>query len=223
MTLTEILVASVLSALMLVGIVRLESARLQQTDHIRDDAAVKYPSRQEAVQATLHISQRLDRADRFCIRVGAGPCLGAGGVGDVLQVRRPVMTVNVGTGCTPPATTPDPACFDVAGNYRWDQYSLGPSPRQQSLRFYTNTQGGCGNLTPLVREDLSALSFTIDPAAAHIVHVVITWLHPPDAGQQSGDVMTFPGHAATRGRSIDIVTGLADPNAGVSPPPGVCP
>ena len=211
-TLTEIMVASVISVVILLGLLMLESSRISRTEHLRDDAAVKYPSRQEANLALLHISQRLEGADRYVLING----------GEGIQVRRPNMTVNVGTGCLP--TISDPICFDDARNYVWDQYSLAPGTRPTSLRFYSNTHaasnpaGNCSSLSTLVRSDVNDLAFSINASTPHIVDVVITWLHPTDTSTETGTTMIFPGRAILRSRSQNLATGLENQAA-----PSVCP
>ncbi|HEX9564664.1 MAG TPA: prepilin-type N-terminal cleavage/methylation domain-containing protein [Gemmatimonadaceae bacterium] len=222
MTLTEVLVSVVLSAVVLVGVLAVEQSRIAVTQQTRDDAGIRYPARAEAQAVALDLVKRAETADTYCIRSGSGGCAASG---NVLQIRRPVMAVN-GPGCSCVGVpAPQPCCFDIAANYQWDQYRLSTDGRD--LRFFANINAGCGNVRAVVDQDPThnplTVTFTADPkgvGAMNIVGLTITWTHPNDGGPMAGQTMVFPGEIMLRVRSTDVTTGQ-DVN-GVRPPPAAC-
>ena len=114
-TLTEVLVASALAAVIAIGIATLEGSRAKVEQEVIRQSGVA--SDQGAVAlATIGMAQRITQADRVVINNGTG----------VFQFRAPV-------GCM--AGVPAPNCFDNAANFGWEQYRLTGG----QLRLYTNT------------------------------------------------------------------------------------
>lgn len=192
MTLTEVLVGLIVTAIMVAGIAALEMTRSSLSDQARDDAGVKYPSRAEAHIATLHLSKRIETADRYVISGG----------GSTLQVRH-----YDGDNC--PSAIPTPACFDNASNYSWSQYT---SAGDGSFTYYEDSGSGCSGQTLIQSETSVNFSGTED-----LVTFTITWTNPA-----TGDIMEFPGQVKLLQRSQNAGLGLQAPELSVSNPPGVC-
>jgi len=225
MTLTEVLVSVVLSAVVLVGVLAVEQSRIAVTQQTRDDAGIRYPARAEAQAVALDLVKRAETADTYCIRTGSagsGPCLNSG---NILQIRRPVMAVN-GPGCSCVGVpSPQPCCFDIAANYQWDEFVRSPDGRD--LRMFTNMAAGCGSVRTVIDQEPThnplPITYAADPTgtgAMNVVGFTIVWTHPNDGGPMAGQTMVFPGEIMLRVRSTDVTTGQ-DVN-GVSPPPNAC-
>ena len=143
MTLTEVLVASALALVVVVGIGRLDVARFQIGEDIRRVSVGRGIGHQETALAALHLSKHFEVADRLLLinsGVPGSPPFAGGPAGFAnVQLRIPVC----------PAVPPTPACYDVATSYRWDQFVRNGA----ELRYYSNTDtAGCGNLRVLARE-----------------------------------------------------------------------
>ena len=139
-TLMEILVASVLATVVVLGIGSFEGTRVRIGEDLRQRSAVEAPDRVKAALAVLHLMKRLENADRVVLRDtgGTGAIPPATPTTTDVLVRTPIMlsdgALPAGT-CTG-TTPPDPRCFDIAANYRWDEYRLNAGA--QELKFYTN-------------------------------------------------------------------------------------
>ncbi len=193
-TLAEVLIASALSMIILFGLIALDASRMRLTVQTQYNAGTKYPERNEASVSTLRITRELEQGDRFAIIAG-----GAG-----IQIRRPVMTVNLpaGSSCVG-VPVPDAECFDAPQNYQWFQISR--LAATGALRYYRNISAGCGTFDTLVQGDLSAVSFAPDAQDPNVVTYSLTWQNP----DTPGDSMAFPGEVAVRGRTMGTTTGDA--------------
>ena len=206
-TLTEILVASALAAVIAIGIATLEGSRAKVEQEVIRESGVA--SDQGAVAlATIGMAQRITQADRVVINNGTG----------VFQFRAPV-------GCM--AGVPAPNCFDNAANFGWDQYRLTGG----QLRLYTNTGAGCGNLQNLAN-NVTGLSFAyIDFASAppdgwvpdnNLIEYAVTWL-------ESGKDRQFRGRVVSRAVAYSNVNATGNDSGsgmaptGIAPPPAACP
>ena len=208
-TLTELLVASTLAAVVAIGISTLEGGRVKMEQEILGRAGLSSDQNWVAL-ATVGMAQRITQADRFVIDNGTG----------VFQFRVPVGCMAGG----PPAT----ACFDNPANYGWDQYRLTAG----QLRLYTNTGAGCGALQVLAN-NVTGLAFwyidfaPVPPGGAplldnNLMEYSVTWA----AGGKSRN---FAGRASSRAVSYSNVnTTLFDSGSGMAPagvadPPPACP
>ncbi len=191
-TLAEVLVGLVITAVMIAGIVALEMARSSISDQARDDAGIKYPSRAEAHLAALNLTKRIETADRYVVN------------GTSLQLRHPQMTGACAVG------VPAPACFDDPNNYQWSEYQGGAGG---TFLFYRNTGAGCANVQTLVGSDV-AVNFVSN---GDMVAFTLTWTNPGN-----GEVMVFPGEVSLLNRSVNGGLGLQAPSLVVSNPPAGC-
>lgn len=238
-TITELLIASSLGVLVILWIAAIDSARSRmEADFIRRG---KTGSEQPATAlALMDIAKSIQRADRINI-LGTGvpgiPPVGAAGQANV-QLRIPVLVAdNAGagcTGCTVVGAAPPACCFEIAANYRWDQYRVIGT----ELRRYT---GGCGSMKVMARQ-VGALTFMfrheaqdpplsappVNPAGAdnNVLEFAITWdngLPPPNHHTRE-----FRTEATSREIPYSNVnaagglsgSGLSTP--GISDPPAGC-
>ena len=156
-TLIEILVASAVALVVALGIGTMDVGRLRMENEVRSRTGVT--SEQEKVAlAALSLSKALERADRINIRNtginGNLPFNAPPNRGDI-QIRTfepdtecPAIGAGcpiVCTNCTGPL--PPPCCFDIPGNYRWDEYKrLGPpgAPAVANVIWlYRDAAAGC--------------------------------------------------------------------------------
>ena len=159
-----------------------------------------------AAASTAHIAKRLEGADRLNLVPASG----------LYQIRT----------LTCPPGIPAPGCFDTPANYHWHQYRLSG----EELRFYTNTEAGCGSMQVLAKQ-IQLLSFAFvneEPLAPpggeppnqdnNVVEYRLRWSH-------DGRSQEFVGEETIRaGAYTNIATGLQAPWLGdVSPPPAACP
>lgn len=142
LTLTEVLIASTLALVVVIGIGSVDVARVRIDQAIREEVGLSTPERLRAALAALQVAKQLEGADRAVLAT-------LGGVNYYYQFRIPELDTDcptvtascpvVCTGCTGP--TPSPCCFDIATNYRWVQYRWDPTT--ETLKFYDNTVAGC--------------------------------------------------------------------------------
>jgi len=96
LTLMELVVASVLAVVVVLGIGSIDVARVRMQEEIRQTSDAASPGRMEAALTMITIRRGFENADRINL---IGP--------SNLQIRVPLGTT-----------------FDAAGDYRWDQYKL---------------------------------------------------------------------------------------------------
>lgn len=239
MTLTEVLVASTLALLVVIGIGRVDMTRFYIGEEIRQRSAAAGVGQQEAALAALHLSKFLERADRVNLintgQPGVHPFSGPLDEANI-QLRIPQC----------PTAPPDAACFADAANYRWSQYArIG-----NELRFYEDTVSTCSNMRVLAHQ-LS--SFTIayldtapappggeplpgpptpNPADNNMLGFTVAW---DDGATPTPLTHAFRGAVAIRaGAYSDVNADCAGPTGpcdsgtalspgGVSGPPLLCP
>lgn len=156
MTLAEVLIASIIGLMVFIGFTTMDISQVRMQAQVRTDATLNVDQGPAAL-AAIRLARALERADRLCIR--------SNNRGNV-QIRTfkllPADRVNcaaVGPGCPvvcngctvagAPPPPPSACCFDIPGNYQWDQFRRISSTDE--LRLYSNTGAGCGNMTVLAR------------------------------------------------------------------------
>lgn len=232
-TLTEVLIASALTVIVVMGINSLDITRFRIEQDLRQRTGAGSISQREAALAVLHLSKALEQADRANILntgiPGQAPFAGPPGRGN-LQVRIP----------TCPTAPADPTCFDAAANFRWDQYRFDPAT--QTLRFYSNTASGCTSVKTLASQ-IESLTirymdrapappggdpFGVDPSDNNMVQVTLRW---NDGAAISPRTHEFQSEVAVRGMAYSDVNaeaaGAGDSGSGLAPlgvssPPGGC-
>jgi hypothetical protein len=238
MTLTEVLIASSLAVMVVVGLVNFDTTSFRIQQELRDRA--RLGSTEPLVGlAGRHIARALQQADQLFIRnTGLSD-----GQGD-LQVRLPTMTRDTPpscTGCIGAGAVPPACCFNDPANYRWDEYRL----VGDELRFYADTAPSCDRMTVLAR-GVSGVAFTyrheaqdppgppppVDPdsptADNNVLEYALTW----DNGERDDEQRTREFRSEVISRAIPYShvnagtgrsgSGLDDPTA-VSPLPPPCP
>lgn len=214
----EILTASVVAAIVLIGLGTMEAGRTKMEQEVLQRSGLTSEEGQVAL-ATVRMTELLTSADRFSINNGIGS----------FQFRIPDMQTGPCAG-----GVPAPSCFDDPANYRWDQYRLTAG----ELRLYTNTGGGCGNKRVVAR-NVTLLAFTYrdqapappggDPAVQdnNLLEYGLTWDNGL-AGTQNR-TRQFAGRIVSRAIPYsDVGTTASDSGFGLSPaavstPPGACP
>ena len=154
MTLSEVMIASVVAFVVVIGIGAVDVTRFRIEEDIRQRAALVSPEHEEAARATILITKGFERADRIN-RLGASS----------IQVRIPESDFDcpvaptadctaVCTGCT--GALPPSCCLEIAKNYRWDQYRLSGT----NLEVYRDraATAACPAAQVLARQ-ISSLSF----------------------------------------------------------------
>ena len=148
-TLIEILLAGAAAVVVVVGVTAIDANRARMQQNLR----TRIVNDADLAIVSSHFAKNLTQADRFILRdsgdAGVTPP-GTMGEGD-LQVRFP----------TCPVQPADPSCFDVAANYHWGEYWL----HGGVLRYFSDTQSGCGSSTVLGEHILSATFQYKDEAA----------------------------------------------------------
>ena len=149
-TLAEILVASAVALVVVIGIGTMDVGRLRMENELRSTIGVTTDEEQVALTA-LSLAKALERADRINVLntgiAGNAPFVAAD-EGD-LQIRTfdpdtdcPVIGAGcpiVCTGCT--GALAPPCCFDIPGNSRWDEYKRNAATNQ--IRLYYDAAAGC--------------------------------------------------------------------------------
>ncbi|MBI3010978.1 MAG: hypothetical protein HYY58_00595 [Candidatus Omnitrophica bacterium] len=209
MTLTEVLVATALAALVVIGLGTMDASRGRIQEDLRSRAGAMVAQTLPAL-SLVELAKSLERADRIVI---LSP-------GDI-QVRYVYQC---------PTNPPNPACFDDANNYRWEELRL----RNGNLERLLST--ACG--TPEVLADqITSLTFQYkheaasppggDPFAPDLsdnnaIEYVVTWSDGPRTHEFRGEVTSraIP-YSDVNASNGDSGSGLAP--AGVSDPPPACP
>ena len=155
MTLTEVLVASAVAAIAVIGITAMEVSRARNQAELRRRSGVLTDVAQTGLAASIQLTRSVEAADRIRF-------LAAGDPTNML-----LRTFDPDTDCAglpnscvaPPGGAPALCCYDVAANYRWDEYRR----TGNELRYYRDianvAAGGCANRTVLSRE---IGSFSVD-------------------------------------------------------------
>lgn len=208
MTMMEVLIASAISVLVVVGITSLDITRSRLQEDTRRQSGLLTPEHGRVALAVIHLVKHLERADVVAI---------TGALGDnVLQIREPAVG-----GCV----VVDAACIDNPANYRWSEYSLTAG----TLQFYDNTGAGCGAVTPLAGQ-VTGLTIQFqdasgpppggepavsDPADNNMVAFSIGWSDPA-----TGRSHDFTGQVAIRASPYsDVTSGMSTSAPGT---PGSC-
>ena len=198
-TLMEIIIASMLAGVVILGIGSIDVTRVRMEEEIRRRSAWASPSQLEAALAALHITKHLEHADRLNL---VGP--------NSVQIRMPIDTN-----------------FDVATNYVWEQYRRNGSNELQfysdtgagcgnvrrlarditllTFQYEDRAPSPPGNAPLPLDQDNNVLSYAL------------TW----DDGTRS---QVFSGEITIRaGAYTDVSTGLSSPELGdINPPPAGC-
>lgn len=155
-TLTEVMLASTLAVVVMIGVGALEVVRSQLSQDIRQRVGVAEPQRvQAALGAPVRITRSLQQADRVIL------------TSDTIQLRTYLPTTDCPTipgSCTTPGRAPALCCFDLQANYRWDEYHYDAASK--TIQLYTDTRAGCGNVSR-VAEQITQVTFSyVDTAPA---------------------------------------------------------
>lgn len=211
-TMTELLIASAIGVMVVIGIVSLDTSRFRMQEDMRRRSGLLTPEHGRTALAAIHLTKHLERADLLDLSNPALP-----------RFRAP-------TGCMGGAPPP-PACFDNPASYTWDMYRITAG----DLEFASSVGGVCTAWTTLVGSG-QATAFTVqfqdaspitppggepavsNPADNNMVVFTIQWTDPV-----SGRTHDFTAQTAIRaGPYSDVNTGMAN-SAAVSPPPAACP
>lgn len=220
LTLTEVVIASAIGVIVVVGITRLDAARLRITEDFSDRAGFG-SGHFQAGQAALRMTKSLERTDRTVI-VNPNP--------GYLKVREFISgTTSAGCPSCPSDGSALPACcLDISANYRWDQYRLNGT----AIEYF---KGDCNNSnrTILANDAIVSLTFQyVDRTAPpgpdnNMIGYSIIWdngladprrLTHEFAGEVTSRAIADANVGASGGDSGD---GLAAP--GTSDPPADCP
>ena len=219
LTLLELLLATAISMVILAAVFLMDVSRTRMHQGLRDTSAVLTEQGRAALSGVLQLTKFLEPADRIVLVSGsnvqfrtfegdtdAGPCVGCAG------------------------SPPPSCCFDLGGNYRWDQAAL----VGDALTLWRNTEAGCGTSRVLARQITSAtFQFGNDvappppggepgPNDLNLIEYSLTWDNGVTrsqvfAGQVTSRAIPYSSLGAT---TADSGTGLAP--AGVSDPPASC-
>ncbi len=229
LTLAEVLVASTIAVVVIIGIGSVDATRARITEDFHRRASLG--SEQVSVAlATLQLAKSLERADRINV---IGP--------DNIQVREFVSGTNCtdgsGNSCPVDLSALPGCCLLEASNYRWDQYRLSGG----TLTYFRDS---CTTQRDLAKEITSlTLQFQdrggspgalgSEPVGGpynNIISYSLVW----DNGLSGPDHFnhTFGGEVASRAIAYtDVGAGGGDSGEGlassgsvdISPPPADCP
>ncbi len=197
-TLLEIMIASAIAAVIVLGLAMVEGTRARVTEDVRH-RVIDEPERKNAALAALTIAKDLERADRFNPPPGSGTTV-------LLNIRYPDCPLPVD------ATT----CFENSANYQWVRYNL--TGGQLSMYRFPRAPWppvSCPTAQVLA-SGITTLNFT--PINNGVTYVV-TWT-------SGGRSQTFQGNVITRFSTETMMPlGLQNPSSpDVSSSPGiVCP
>lgn len=227
-TLTEVLVATALAVIVVVGVFITDATRGRIEQDIRSTVGPRIAQVKPAL-ALQHIAERIAQADRIVILNSGIP----GGQGK-MRIRRVT--------CPEPV---QPTCFSGPPpnpNFRWDEYRLNGS----NLEYFTNiTDAGCGTPEVLAGNIASVTFQFVDGQASfpnppcepfgagvpqdnNVVRYTLTWSEGPLQHQFVGETTSRliscsnPNLSATFDaptQTGDSGVGLAD--AGASDPPAI--
>ena len=222
MTLIELLLAAGIS-LVILGVAFFMDAgrtRMHQDQRLNSGVLLTEQAR-AALSGVVRLTKHLEEADRLVLPqaetvqlrtyIGATACVG-------------------GTACAgmPSATPPDPCCFDVSANYRWDEAAHAGA---NQLILWDNTGAGCGASRVLAAQITNvAFQFVnVGPPAlgggpiSNVLEYIVTWDDGANrsqvfAGQVTSRAIPYSNLGAT---ATDSGQGLALSLA-TSPPPAAC-
>lgn len=209
MTLLEVLIASFLGVLVIIGLTSLDITRSRMQEDIRRRSGLLTPEHGRVALAAIHLTKHLERADLLDLSNAALP-----------RFRTPAGC----TGGVPPA----PACFDNPASYTWDMYRITAG----DLQFASRVGGVCTAWSTLASQvtglavqfqDAAPKPAGVEPAASapadnNMALFRIDWSEPV-----TGRTHDFTGEVAIRaGAYANVDTGMAS-SAAVSPPPAACP
>ncbi len=158
-TLAEVMIATTLVAVVFIGIGAFEVSRIRIAQDIQQRTSVTEPQHLQAALASLRIGQGLTVADRAVVNAAA----------DTVQLRSFVPSADNPPGCpagscTTVGAVPSACCFDIAANYRWDEYHYNSAG--SAIELYTGTRAGCTNKS-LLAQQITSLNFSyVDASAA---------------------------------------------------------
>ena len=258
-TLIEILVASAVALVVALGIGTMDVGRLRMENEVRSRTGVTTEQEKVAL-AALSLSKALERADRInLLNTGINgnlPFNAPPNRGDI-QIRTfepdtdcPVVNGNCPIVCTDvnPAlrctgALPPPCCFDIPGNYRWDEYKRRGPPGGPAVAnviwFYRDAGARC--VRRVLAGEASQMTVTFqneappppggDPpvGAAGSDNNTIAYLIRWDGG--AWRTRDFRGQVTSRAIPYSNINaavgnsgwGQATGNADPSPPPAACP
>jgi len=189
-TLLEIMIASAIATVIMLGLGMIEGTRARVTEAVRQPLFVE-PERKNAALAALRIAKSLEVSDRFNLVPVPAPGL--------YQIRTTLCASST------------PGCFDIAGNYVWLQYRLNTATGE--LRLYTiptPPPGACPAPVVLAKE-VTALNIS---SLNNVVTYSVTWTSGARSQIFQGQVI--PRFRPEFGPA----TGLQDPGLGdLSPVP----
>lgn len=211
-TITELLVASTIAAVIALGLSTIEGNRAQMQQALRRQAGLT-SSKDEVAQAVLFLTRAMGQADRINI---VNP--------STLQVRsfRPTIDTLVPP-CTCTTGSIDSCCFNIAGNYVWEQFSHDLPTKQ--LRWYRGTTTGCTDMIRLA-DQMTAMTIQYQSPGLDMLQYDVLW------DDENGESRAFRGSVYSQAvsyasESFEMVaagdSGLGSDWTGVSPPPAVCP
>ena len=222
LTLTELLLATAVSFVIMAAVFLVDVSRTRMHKELRESTVVLTEQGRAALSGVLQLTKFLERADRIVLVNGANA-----------QFRTFQGGTDAGA-CVGCAGTPPPSCcFDIGGNYRWDQAAL----VGDALTLWRDTNGGCGTSRVLARQITQAsFAFATDQGAPppggepslndlNLIQYSVTWNDVAGTGRSQ----TFTGQVTSRAIPYSSLgatptdTGLGLAPAGVSDPaPATC-
>ncbi len=223
LTLTEILIATSIAFVVVIGFAQMDVSQMRIREQLRAQGVLQV-EQVRAGLAALRLAKDIEKADRVVIRTG-GPS------GDI-HLRFFEPDTNAGPCVCAGAAVPPACCFDIVGNYQWDEYKRVGA----DFIFYSDTSGGCGTNRILASQITSFTAAFSDEAPAppggdpwnpnqddnNTVIYAIRW----DDGTTN---QTFSGQSTSRAISYsDVGAAPNDSGQGLSPagpgfdPPGMC-
>ncbi|MBI4597264.1 MAG: hypothetical protein HY737_02545 [Candidatus Omnitrophica bacterium] len=209
-TLLELLVASAIAVVVLVGMAMIDAGRTRMHDALKDTYQLTQGEQANAGLATMTLTRAIERANRIRILNGT-----------VLQARHVECP-------PPPAPQGDPACFNNAANYRWEEYRRTVG---NALEFIERGAGAPCAPVKVLANQITALTFNFRnesgalPGAVgnNVVEYAFTW------NDGAGNTHVFSGEAIARlisESNAQVPAGDTGPGIdvnNVSPPPaGAC-
>jgi len=195
-TLLEMMIASAIAAVIMLGLTMIEGTRVRVTEDLRLRVLTE-PERKNAALAAVHLAKDLETSDRFEVLPD--------GTNSRLNVRTP--------DCPPPVTA---ACLDDPLNYQWVQYRLDATSRELRMYRFARTASPVRPLPCPARQvlarDITALTSTLTNNEATYS---LRW----ENGTRN---QTFQGRVITRFKpETGVPLGLQNPSGtDISPPPG---
>lgn len=225
MTLMELMLASALGFVVIMAMGKVDLTRSSIGREVHTTALLQ----SNAWRAVFHMTKRLAEADRINLVFAGGPVPALASI----QLRIPEPDTG-GPGCAVASctgSTPAPCCFDIAANYRWAQYHFDLGT--YTIRFFNNTQAGCGDVRVLAHY-VSSVGIDYQDAEPlappggeptgpnlgggednNVIGLELRMRHPI-----TGETVLASDWVTTNA-SYGATTGLADPT--VSSPPPLCP